>query len=144
MRRRLSNLALFPLKEPKDFNANFVIPPFQTKLLLETNNQHELDQDITMEDVKGSHKYFFKGKEVQISVSQLASMYFNKFDPDWALQKMKEGPNWPRAGYTMKNGNPLPDEYIKKKWEQNGEYARNSGTWMHHNIERYLNGMVRK
>ena len=30
-------------------------------------------------------------------------------------------------------------EQIKKKWDQAGLYARNRGTWMHSNIESYIN-----
>merc|ERR1712196_608647 len=30
---------------------------------------------------------------------------------------------------------------IKDKWASVGEYARNRGSWMHYNIERYLNGL---
>ncbi len=36
---------------------------------------------------------------------------------------------------------PLTPEKIKRRWEQIGLYARNSGTWMHYNIERFLNGL---
>ena len=40
-----------------------------------------------------------------------------------------------------KNGveKPLSDKAIKDKWDKIGEYARNRGSWMHYNIERYIN-----
>ena len=34
---------------------------------------------------------------------------------------------------------PLTAEEIKSKWDGQGEYARNQGTWMHYNIERIIN-----
>ena len=34
---------------------------------------------------------------------------------------------------------PLTAEEIKSKWDAQGEYARNQGTWMHYNIERIIN-----
>lgn len=40
------------------------------------------------------------------------------------------------------NGDVMTPEQIKKKWEGYGNYARNQGTWMHYNIERYFNGLV--
>ena len=31
---------------------------------------------------------------------------------------------------------------IVKRWQDVGIYARNKGTWLHFNIERYFNGLV--
>jgi hypothetical protein len=40
------------------------------------------------------------------------------------------------------NGNVMTAEQIKQKWQNNSDYAKNTGTWMHYNIERYFNGLV--
>jgi len=94
-------------------------------------------------------------------VTEFISTYFDKFDPDVAIEKMKKGTRWPREGYVYKvlliiifniititttitkdkNGveKPLSDKAIKEKWDKIGEYARNRGSWMHYNIERLLN-----
>ncbi len=59
---------------------------------------------------------------------------------DVVIQKMVTGTNWPREGYLKMDGQtPMTKEEIKAKWENIGEYARNKGTWMHHNIERGSN-----
>ena len=33
----------------------------------------------------------------------------------------------------------MSDKSIKEKWDQISEYARNRGSWMHYNIERFFN-----
>ena len=51
------------------------------------------------------------------------------------------GSNWPRPGYVFPNGDAYKPEDIKRQWDSTGEYARNYGTWMHYNIERYFNSL---
>lgn len=53
------------------------------------------------------------------------------------------GSNWPRDGYIdTRTNQPFTPEQIKQKWDNIGEYSRNYGTWVHYNIERYLNHKV--
>jgi hypothetical protein len=54
---------------------------------------------------------------------------------------MINGKNWPREGYKYPNGDAYGPVEIKRKWDQVSLVARNRGIWMHHNIERYFNGL---
>ena len=58
---------------------------------------------------------------------------------------MKKSSRWPRPEYSFKDKNgqevALSDKAIKEKWDKIGEYARNKGSWMHYNIERFLNNL---
>jgi len=55
---------------------------------------------------------------------------------------MINGPNWPNPKYINKfTDEPYTPMEIKNQWEKIGEYARNRGTWMHYNIERYFNDL---
>jgi hypothetical protein len=122
-----------------DFKAqNFQIPNAnERKLKLKEINHHPKDEEVEFDSV--SHTYLVNKKPIPKSVTQLVDQYFNKFDTDAVIAAMQSGPNWPRPEYTWK-GEPLTAEQIKKKWDDMGTYARNRGTWMHHNIETYLNG----
>jgi hypothetical protein len=79
---------------------------------------------------------------IYISVTEVVGQFFEIFDADMIARKMINGANWPRDGYIQKDGKPFTEEEIKKKWDDIGEYARNQGTWMHYNIERYLNNLT--
>jgi hypothetical protein len=121
-----------------DFKSqNFQIPNSDRQLKLKEINQHPKDKDIEFDSV--SHTYLVNKKPIQNSVTQIVDQYFNKFDADTVIAAMQNGPNWPRPEYTWR-GEPLTAEQIKKKWDDVGTYARNRGTWMHYNIETYLNG----
>jgi len=123
---------------PVDFGGNFSVPSYSNPLPLETINMHPLDVNIKFEEE--SHTYFWKEEKMAKSVTKLVEEYFEKFDPDVAIEKMKNGRNWPRKEYMTKAGTPWSDQSIKASWENGGINARNRGTWMHYNIERMLNG----
>lgn len=125
---------------PISFGEEFTIPNYSASLPLETINEHEHDKRITFDEVP--HEYFFDGKKVSTSVTGLVETYFEKFNPDEAITKMKRSGRWPRPEYMMKNGVVWTDAQIKAYWDGVGLFARNRGTWMHYNIERYLNNMV--
>ena len=44
-------------------------------------------------------------------------------------------------GYIHEDGRPYTKTEILQQWAYIGETASNRGTWMHYNIERYLNGL---
>jgi len=75
-------------------------------------------------------------------VTELASKFFSSFNADVVISKMMNGRNWPRAGYINQDGSPYTEDQIRERWEVTATNARNRGTWMHLNIERYLNGVV--
>lgn len=125
---------------PISFGEEFSIEQYTGALPLEVINEHELDKKITFDE--GPHEYFYEGSKVAQSVTAVVEAYFEKFDPDDAIVKMKRSARWPRPEYMMKNGVTWTDAQIKAYWDGVGLYARNRGTWMHYNIERYLNNLV--
>lgn len=133
----IRNIRYFSL----DFKLkNFQIPyDSKRKLKLKEKNAHIKDELIQFDEE--SHSYMIENKPVGSSVTQFVDKYFHKFDADAVISAMQSGPNWPRPEYTWK-GEPLTKEQIKKKWDDIGTYSRNRGTWMHYNIESYLNGNI--
>lgn len=127
-----------PPVTPKTFDENFLIPPYSDPLPLETINLHRLDSKIKFKEAE--HEYFYEGKKMDKSVTRLVEQFFEKFDDDKAIAAMKKGSRWPRAEYMQKNGTVWTDLQIKSYWSNIGLNARNRGTWMHYNIERFLNG----
>eukprot|EP01038_Epipyxis_sp_PR26KG_P007620 gene7620-10374_t len=125
---------------PSTFNKGFSIltNPKET-YILENTNPHPLDTHISFNEE--AHIYKFDGMEIDTSVTKLVEQYFDKFEAEKVANKMISGPKWPREGYTFRDGTPYPIEKILQKWEEQGEYARNRGTWMHHNIERFINNL---
>ncbi len=127
---------------PSNFNKGFFIHKGSEKMELEIINAHLKDKDISFDEKK--HEYLINGKPAKSSVTEIISRCFPKFDEDEVIRKMMEGTKWPRPEYTFKDGKVYTADQIKKKWENNSEYARNKGTWMHYNIERYMNKLVYK
>lgn len=125
---------------PISFGQEFHIEPYTQPLPLSIINVHELDEKITFDE--DAHEYFVHGEKMQFSVTQIVESFFEKFDPDEAIIKMKRSARWPRPEYMMKNGTIWTDAQIKQYWDGVGQYARNRGTWMHYNIERYLNNLI--
>ena len=89
------------------------------------------------------HVYIVDGQFMPYSVTQLLEVFFGRFDADETIKKMKNSSAqiWPRLEYSTRTESggfkPFSDEQIKLKWAED----RNRGTWMHFNIERYLNGL---
>jgi hypothetical protein len=125
---------------PVSFGEEFTVPAYSDTLPLENINEHELDKRIRFDEAP--HEYFFDGKKVSTSVTAVVESYFEKFDAEEAITKMKRSGRWPRPEYMMKNGVVWTDAQIKAYWDGVGLFARNRGTWMHYNIERYLNNLV--
>jgi len=95
----------------------------QYKGLLAVKNKHERDKLVKFYDFDGEegHKYYINGsKKDVISSTGLYGKHFKEFDEDEAISKMKTG--------------ETPGQ-IKARWEK----ARNDGSAMHENIEKYYN-----
>ena len=107
-----SNTGLMPPDEPINFNKLFFIPVPEGKLLLEELNPHPLDSKITFNSAE--HKYFYEGVQMEQSVTEFMSSFFEKFDADAIARKMISGPNWPRVGYTQRNGTPMTVRHASK------------------------------
>lgn len=125
---------------PLRFDDKFSLPKRDvSKLPLSIKNTHPNDSNLSFDSVE--HKYFYKSKPLDISITGLVNKYFPEFRADDVIPKMMSGPNWPRKEYQYKDGTPYTAEEIKFKWDQIGLYSRNRGTWMHYNIESFLNGL---
>ena len=103
--------------------------------------QHLIGYHVDFEPFK--HVYIVDGQYMSYSVTQVLEFFFGTFDADETIKKMKNSSTqiWPRLEYSSRTANgeyaPFSDEQIKLKWAED----RNRGTWMHFNIERYLNGL---
>lgn len=121
------NTNAIPMK-PKNFNKGFKLPPkIQTNL--EIINKHPNDALLTFEPIR--HVYTYNRQELKTSVTSFVESYFSKFNADEIIPKMMNGMNWPRPEYTFPDGNVYTPEQIKKKWDEIGEYARNTGQLMY-------------
>lgn len=187
-----------PQTRPEYFDCRYVLPQHRVKLL-EQLHPHPRDERIVF--YEEPHIYTIDGIPAQESVSSLASEFESEFDPDQAVQNMKDSKSmtWPRVQYVLnprrietadefsaregailvdadtnesistlnpghgktglsalaclqenamrraKNENMfvyercLTDDEIKKKWELNGEDARNRGTEAHLQMELWFN-----
>ncbi|CAE7200946.1 unnamed protein product [Symbiodinium natans] len=109
--------------------------------LLSRVHRHLRDQRISF--TAGNHTYHVDGKKVSISVTGLVHFFAEEFDADAAIACMKRSQNWPREAYAkVVDGKlqPLPDAEIKELWRKNSVEASARGTWMHLQIEVFLNG----
>ena len=125
---------------PRSFGKKFALPITSETLHLNEKNAHP--NDNLMKFDPEAHKYIFDGREMEMSATSLVEGFFTQFNADEVIERMMSGSNWPRKEYTFPNGKEYRAEDIKKKWDSIGLNARNRGTWLHYNIERYLNGLV--
>jgi hypothetical protein len=91
-----------PPADPINFLGKFRLPPQVGKMKLEAKNGHPLDSRMVFDSDK--HKYYFDGIEIERSVTEVVSNYFEVFDADLIIRRMMTGSNWPRPEYTQKNG----------------------------------------
>eukprot|EP01041_Mallomonas_annulata_P002138 gene2138-4169_t len=128
-----------PPDVPKSFGKYFKLPKIQSNLQLEIANPHKNDKFIKFDEK--NHRYTVKNDVMSVSVTKMVEAFFEEFQPDIVAERMMGSNNWPRDDYRNKDGEPMTAEEIKKKWEGIGEYARNYGSWIHLNIELYLNDL---
>jgi len=87
------------------------------------------------------HLYIVGKQYMSRSVTEVLESLFGKFDAYKTIQNMKSSSFWPRPEYSTIGASgvlyPFSDEQIILKWAED----RNRGTWMHFNIERFLNGL---
>ena len=92
--------------------------------MLDDKNSHPRDKRIKF-DIE-NHIYSVDEKKNYISVTQLISNFFPRFDKDYWANKE-----------SIKTG--IPKEEIIQEWEKKGRKAREAGTNMHLQIENYYN-----
>ncbi len=101
---------------------------------LSSLNKHPRDENIRF--VEETHEYFINGsKEGYISTTTLVHSFFERFDADNVIKKMRKSRNWNKNNKYFN----MNDNEIKKSWEDNRDHAAKSGTEMHLNIEKYYN-----
>ena len=92
--------------------------------LLSSKNHYERDERIQFSD--SDHTYLIDKKNKAVSVTELISRYFPKFDKEfWANKE------------SIKTGKPKNE--ILKKWDELGKKARDLGTELHEQIENFYN-----
>ena len=73
---------------------------------------------------------------------QLVEAFFPSFDADTVITRMMSRSGWPSENYIdPKTGKGYLREEIKALWDAKGMKAQQCGSWMHHHIERALNGL---
>jgi hypothetical protein len=85
-----------PPTKPRDFGRGFVSPKPLDNLYLAQRNRHPLDDSIRFDEP--SHQYLVHGKPAKTSVTSLIDKYFEKFNPDYVIERMMKGDKWPREG----------------------------------------------
>lgn len=129
------------IEVPMSFSdENFKCPEIAHPLVLQQRNPFPNDASIQFD--QESHTYEIHGKRVQLSVTRAVDFFFEQFDAPVVVSKMINGKSWPRAEYWLEAENrAMTVQEILKAWDANGCLARNQGTWMHYNIERFLNNL---
>ena len=85
------------------------------------------EQDGKLFFEEKEHKYTVEGVGEMTPVSHVVSEFFQPFDAEyWSLRKSR--------------GNRLQAEKLREEWESKGAVASQAGTFMHKQIENYLNG----
>jgi len=97
--------------------------------ILKDKNSHPRDSRIKFDSE--NHIYSVDDKNNYNSVTQLISNFFPRFDKDYWANKE-----------SIKTG--MPKKEIIKGWDEKGRKARESGTHMHLQIEKYYNNIEYK
>lgn len=114
------------LKEEEQVNSTY----FETPVAREIIN----NRDDNIQFFEDSHTYTVNGVSFQ-SVSTIINRFFREFDPDKAIDRMMNGPNWNPGNIYW---GMSPDE-IKELWRENGETQAKLGQDLHKQIELYFN-----
>jgi hypothetical protein len=121
-----------------DYRQLYPLGPDPTTLAMA--NIHPLDSTIRFTEETHKYQVDFSGEGFEshdiISVSGLVHNYFPVFDPDDAIQKMMKGRNWNPGNQYFQ----LTPTEIKDLWKANANTASTRGTWLHGQLERYMNG----
>jgi hypothetical protein len=100
--------------------------------MLQTINSHPRDKLLCFEPSR--HAYSSNKCAYLKSVSKVINSLFSPFNADAVISKMMKSEKWPQSKYYQMT----PSE-IKSLWNSNGKNARNAGTKLHDQIEKYCN-----
>lgn len=104
-------------------------------MFLSKTNKHERDNNIKF--YQSGHKYEINtdSKTKYTSVTTWNHNHFPKFDADAVIRNIMKGKNWgPENKYWG-----LTPQQIKASWKNNGTIASQSGTFLHDQIEKFMN-----
>jgi ATP-dependent exoDNAse (exonuclease V) beta subunit len=101
---------------------------------LEIVNAHPKDKNITF--VEDTHTYYVDGKTLT-SVTTLIHHHFPSFDADKVIDKMMSN----QEKFNKGPYKGMTKEEIKEQWERKRVDSANKGTFMHKEIENYINDM---
>lgn len=110
-------------------------------LRLQQLNKHIRDDYVVFYEndhtysIDWCHDGTYSSKDI-ISVSQLCSQFFPKFDEDSIIEKMMKSKTWSKSKYFGMSKND-----IKSQWKKIREKAAESGTYHHRIYELYYNGI---
>ena len=93
--------------------------------MLRFTDAGKYDQDQFIDFEPEQHVYTYKGLTRLLPVSSLIAYFFEKFEAQAAAQRQYE-----RYG--------IPVDETLKKWERNGQMAREVGTFVHEQTESYF------
>jgi len=122
-----------------DFLASFTLPGYRRDTLLELN---PMPRETRVSFDERAHTYTVDGLLVPRSVTGLLHHYVSEFDPQAAIESMKNGSQWEEKRHAFEIGGVLmSDAEICAKWARNGEVARARGTLLHFHAECFLSGL---
>ena len=100
---------------------------------LAVKHAHPRDARITFDEP--THTYAIDGsREGYISCTTFIHTFFDHFDADAVIAKMRKSRKWPESKYYG-----MTDEEIKAGWDKNRDEASSAGTRMHLDIEHWYN-----
>ena len=100
---------------------------------LAVKHAHPRDTRITFDEP--THTYAIDGsREGYISCTTFIHTFFDHFDADAVIAKMRRSRNWRDSKYYG-----MTDEEIKAGWDKNRDEAASAGTRMHLDIEHWYN-----
>lgn len=88
-------------------------------------NKHSTDDLVTFDEEK--HKYFYQGKSMDYSVTELIERYFHKIESNKLAATFMKGKNWPDSKYTHPDGTLFTLEEVVSNWEEIGLDSRTKG-----------------
>lgn len=89
-----------------------------------------------------AHVYTYAGHRLRYSVTQIISSYFEKFDPDRAIEQMMSSVSWPRPQYQHADGRAFTPTEIRAQWDTIGRVSREKGTEMHTVFESFFDELL--
>ena len=99
--------------------------------MLSALNMHP--RDLRIKFIDETHTYFVDGRGGYTSTTTFIKKFFEAFDADVILEKMR------RTGSFKRKYGTQTDEQVKQAWEENRDNAARRGTALHKYIEDFYN-----